>query len=164
MFKKSKSWYYLQLVDSLGFIYHVGPVNLENLAACAYAVGADEKDNQRRRIMKRLANIGFENLEEAASVYWQAYSNGIYGLVSKIDNVDMAMYDEKNTRVWNRQKVNKMLYRRCMEKFETFTHEQIRKWVQDKVRNATEKEYNQLVEDEAREFNEGIINMLREKA
>ena len=161
LFKKSRGRYYLQLVDDLGFIYHIGPANLENLAVCAYTKGLGEKSTHEYRSSKLLANKGFENLTEAVKVHENAYWNGTTGFkLGKIKNLDMVKCNEKYTEVYDRQKIHEMLYRRCMETNETLTHNQIRKWVQDKMRNSSEEEYIRLLEEADRKLNEALIRAL----
>jgi hypothetical protein len=138
----------LQLVDDLDFIYHIGPANLENLAVCAYTKGLEDLNTYTYRSSKLLANKGFENLTEAVKVHENAYWNGTIGTtLEKIKNLDMVKCNEKYTEVYGRQKIHEMLYRLFMETNETLTHKQIRKWVQDKMRNFSEDEYIRLLEE-----------------
>lgn len=144
VFKKSRGRYYLQLIDSLGFIHYVGVVNLENLAACAHNLGFIELFAWREKIRKRLAGKGFENLYEAANVYQQAYNDGRKGLaIWEIKGLDTQKYKEKCTYLENRIMILEMLYKRLREVNEILSNDIIRRGIQAQVRNSSQEAWRQ---------------------
>jgi hypothetical protein len=148
VFKKSRSKYYLQLIDDLEFIHYVGAVNLENLAVCANFIGLNEELTRGDKIRWRLADKGFKNLEDAVRVYEQAFINGRSGFGGwNIKGLDSMTSNRTHNTLYQRMRVLEMLYHRFRDINEILSNEQIRKMMQSRVRNSSEEDWSKWLKE-----------------
>jgi len=152
--KNVKGKDYLQIVDNRGYIHHIGPATLLNLAGCKKVIGFNEgiikKNKRKEKFMNYFISKGYprisennalsaNNLADAISVH---YFEGFNGMVSstsvcgestEIDNIENDIID----RIELFELLEEWIRKHYEKRNETITNKDIRIITQSTYRHAS---------------------------
>lgn len=155
---------YVQLVDDHGFIHHVGPASVTNLAAALHTKGIYEHGKVNRWLEDYYISKGCvldDDTEHKVGVIVKSYNEGFQGLSPSGSNLfDKKEVEEICTKLGDRIDVLDMIRGDFVKMFERagrhLSEAELRKIVQETYRDASEERRRRYKE----QFDERFIDRL----